>query len=159
MPQLGPHDPEQQKRNLDFLRGNGVCSVKNRATARYQEQKMGDNRDSASASSPEIETQAPEKGVFRFRVVEHLSWDAYEENGKSFPLGHKNNKPIAGKKFKIKMPDGSIIEETTDDDGVIELTGQEPTAKYEVFFEPENARMNNYYYLFYNACPPLKKEL
>jgi|SRR6185369_4066752 len=120
---------------------------------------MGVNQDSSASSSKAVQSKLPEKGVFRFRVVEHISWDAYDEERKCFHPGHEKNKPIAGRKFKIKMPDGSVIEKTTNADGVIELTDQEACNKYEVTFEPENAKMNNYYHLYYNGCPPLKKVL
>lgn len=120
---------------------------------------MGNNIGSSASSSKAVQSELPEKGVFRFRVVEHLSWDAYDEKAERFLFGHDKNKPIANKKFKIKMPDGSVIEKSTNADGVIELTEQEACSKYEVTFEPENARMNNYYHLFYNGCPPLTKVL
>lgn len=120
---------------------------------------MGINQDATASSFKTLKTKPTEPTTFRFRVVEHLSWDNYDEDGKRFILGHKKNKPIAGKKFKIRMPDGSIIERTTDADGVIEITGQDPCSKYEVIFEPEDARRNNVYYLFYNACRPLEKFL
>jgi hypothetical protein len=114
---------------------------------------MGNNIGSKADPTGTKVSNTPEKGIFRFRVVEHLSWDAYEKNGNSFPLGHKNNKPIANKKFKIKMPDGSIIDKTTNANGVIEFKVDKSDTKYEIIFEPENARMNNSYYLFYNKYP------
>jgi hypothetical protein len=120
---------------------------------------MGINQDASASSFKTLKTIQPEPTTFRFRVVEHLSWDNYDKEGKRFIFGHKNNKPIAGMKFKIKMPDGSIVEKVTDEDGVIELRDQDPCSKYEVIFEPEEARMNNVYYLFYNACRPLENEL
>jgi hypothetical protein len=120
---------------------------------------MGKNQDATAFSFKTLKTTPPEPTTFRFRVVEHLSWDNYDKDGKRFILGHKKNKPIAGQKFKIRMPNGSIIERTTDADGVIEITGQDPCSKYEVIFEPEDVRMNNVYYLFYNACRPLEKFL
>jgi len=120
---------------------------------------MGINNGSNNPpESPKV-SNAAEKGIFRFRVVEHLSWDNYIVKEKQFIFGDKNNKPIAGKKFKIKMPDGSIIDGITDADGVIEIPVDKLDTKYEIIFEPENALMNNVYYLFYNACRPLEKLL
>ncbi len=117
--------------------------------------------DIGSDNHPECTevSNVSEKGIFRFRVVEHLSWDNYVVKEKQFIFGDKNNKPIAGKKFKIKLPDGSIIDGTTDADGVIEIPVDKLCTKYEIIFEPETALMNNVYYLFYNACRPLEKLL
>lgn len=141
------------------IEGQGVCRNSDPMT-HNNKNAMGVNQDSAlPPSAKALDVAQPEPTTFRFRVVEHLSWDNYDEEGKRFILGHKNNKPIATKKFKIKMPDGSIVEKTTDEDGVIEIPDQDPCSKYEVIFEPEDARMNNSYYLFYNGCPPLKKLL
>lgn len=120
---------------------------------------MGINMGSNARPTGNKVSNAPEKGVFRFRVVEHISWDAYDVNKECFHAGHETNKPIAGAKFKIRMPDGSIISRTTDKDGVIELTGQDPTAKYEIIFSPESADLNDKHRLFYNRTAPVKKRL
>jgi hypothetical protein len=111
--------------------------------------------DNGTENNPECTevSNTPKEGKFRFRVVEHLSWDNYIEGAERFPFGDKDNKPIAGKKFAIKKPDGSIINETTDADGMIEIPAPDADTKYEIIFEPENARMNNVYYLFYNKYP------
>ncbi len=114
---------------------------------------MGANDDANNDSTGTNVSNAPKEGVFRFRVVEHLSWDNYIEGAERFPFGDKDNKPIAGKKFAIKKPDGSIITETTDADGMIEIPAPDADTKYEIIFEPENALMNNVYYLFYNKYP------
>jgi hypothetical protein len=141
------------------IEGRGACRNYDPMTQNNRNAR-GVNRDSASPPTAKpLDVAQPEPTTFRFRVVEHLSWDNYDEEGKRFIYGHKKNKAISGMKFKIKMPDGSIIEKTTDEDGVIELPEQDPCSKYEVIFEPEEARMNNIYYLFYNACRPLKNEL
>ena len=120
---------------------------------------MGINQDSAASSSTALKTQVPGKGVFRFRVVEHVSWDSYDEDKKCFIAGHEKNKPIAGRKFKIKMPDGSVIEKTTDENGTIELTGQEATAKFAVVFEPGSAESNSKHNMLYNRSTPVNKKL
>ena len=121
---------------------------------------LGVNQDSSSApSASDPETELPKKTTFRFRVVEHFSWDAYDEDKKCFKLGHKDNKAIAGRKFKVRMPNGNVIEKTTDENGVIEFVEQDPCGKYEVIFEPAKALLNNNYYLFYDSCPPLEKLL
>ena len=93
----------------------------------------------------------------RIMVVEHLSWDAYDEKAGAFYLGNDNNKPIAGRKFHIKLPDGSEVEKPTNEDGIIELTGQDPHGKFELTFEPENSKLNNKYFLFSKAITPLKR--
>jgi hypothetical protein len=120
---------------------------------------MGKNVGSKARPKREKVSNTPEKGVFRFRVVEHISWDAYDEKKECFHAGHKDNKPLAGIKFKIKMPDGSIISKITDKNGVIELTGQNPTAKYEIIFSPDSAELNDKHRLFYNRTTPVKKRL
>jgi len=120
---------------------------------------MGVNSDSAagrSAGNPKI---APDQNTFRLKVVEHLSWDTYDETSRTFKLGHEDNKSIGGRKFKIKMPDGSIVEKATDENGIIELTNQDANAKFEVIFEPEDAALNNKYSLFYNRTAVVKTEL
>ena len=120
---------------------------------------MGVNNDSNAGRSTGDQKVVPDKKTFRLKVVEHLSWDAYDENSQTFKAGHKDNKPIAGRKFKIKMADGSIVEKTTDKNGIIELTDQEANAKFEVIFEPEEAALNNKYSLFYNQTAVVKTEL
>lgn len=120
---------------------------------------MGKNVGSNARPKRKIVSNTPEKGVFRFRVVEHISWDAYDEKKECFHAGHKDNKPMAGIKFEIKMPDGSVIPKTTDADGVIELTGQEATAKFEITFSPDSAELNDKHRLFYNRTTPVKKRL
>lgn len=120
---------------------------------------MGVNDDANKDSTGTKVSNTPKKGVFRFRVVEHISWDAYDKKKECFHAGHENNKPIAGLKFKIKMPDGSVVHKTTDADGVIKLTGQDPTAKYEIIFSPDSAELNDKHRLFYNRTTPVKKKL
>ena len=120
---------------------------------------MGDNIGCEAEDSTEIPEELPAKNVFRFTVVEHVSWDSYDENKKCFIAGKKTNKPIAGRAFKIKLPDGSVIDKTTDADGVIELTERKSEDKFEVIFEPESAALNNKYDLFYNRCTPVDKKL
>jgi len=141
------------------IEGKGVCRNSDPMTQNNRN-ATGKNQDSTTGPPPKpLDAAQPEPTTFRFRVVEHLSWDNYDKEGKRFIYGHKKNKPLAGMKFKIKMPDGSIIEKITDEDGVIELLDQDPCSKYEVIFEPDDARMNNVFHLFYNACRPLENEL
>jgi len=120
---------------------------------------MGVNNDSNAAQSTGEQKVVPDKKTFRLKVVEHLSWDTYDENSRTFKLGHEDNKPIGGRKFKIKMPDGRIVEKATDENGIIELTDQEANAKFEVIFEPEEAALNNKYNLFYNRTAVVKTKL
>jgi len=139
------------------VEGRGACRNLDPMTHNNRN-ALGVNQDS-SASAPAGEPAlSPETGTFRLRVVEHLSWDAYDERLNGFGPGHRENKPIAGRRFKIRMPDGSVIEKTTDDDGVIELTAQDPSAEFEVIFEHNNDRPNHSHHLFYNGRSPLKKE-
>lgn len=122
---------------------------------------MGFNIGSSASSSKAVLSELPPPDTFRIRVVEHISWDSYDDEKKCFIAGHENNKPIAGREFKIKMPDGSIISKTTDENGVIELTDRKPNDKFEVIFEPESAALNNKYQILYNCStvvdPHLKK--
>lgn len=120
---------------------------------------MGVNNDSNACPSAGEQKVAPDKTTFRLKVVAHLSWDTYDEKSQSFKAGHEDNNPIADKKFKIKLSDGSIVEKTTDKNGIIELTNQETNAKFEVIFEPEEAAFNNKYSLFYNRTVVVKTEL
>lgn len=120
---------------------------------------MGENQDSSALFCVVSEEMLPDKTTFRLRVVEHLSWDNYDNVTKRFKPGDKGNKPIAGREFQIKMLDGSVIKKITDEDGVIELTEQKENAKFEVIFEPENATLNNKYNLFYNKITLVRKEL
>ena len=139
------------------VEGRGACRNSDPMT-HNNKNALGVNHDS-SASPPhlDLEAEAPEKTVFRFRVVEHFSWDAYDKEAKYFWLGHRGNKPIVGRKFKLRMPNGSEKEMITDKDGVIELTEQDLCSKYEVIHEPEKAQLNDSYYLYYNGCVPLEK--
>lgn len=120
---------------------------------------MGVNQDSASSASVKAQSILPDPTTFRFTVVEHVSWDSYDEEKKCFVAGHEKNKPVAWRKFKIKMPDGSLIDKTTDDNGAIELTKQEATAKFEVIFEPGSAESNNKHNMLYNRSALVAKKL
>jgi hypothetical protein len=120
---------------------------------------MGYNNGSTAPPTGTQVSNVPEEGVFRFRVVEHISWDAYDEDKKCFLAGLEHNKPIVGRIFKIKMPNGSVIDKTTDKNGVIEFAVTDTNAKFDVIFEPENATLNNKYHLFYNRCTLVEKKL
>ena len=117
---------------------------------------MGVNSDS-SMEPPAPQQPPPPKDTIRIKVVDHLSWNGYDKKAKRFNLGQEENSPIAGMKFKIKLPDGSEIEKTTDDTGVIEFPGQDPHGRYEVTHVPENAKLNNNHYLFSQTVTPLKR--
>jgi len=116
---------------------------------------LGMNRD--STGSPEGETEERTAGTtFKLKVVEHLSWDNYDEKAGQFYF-REDNKPVANRKVRIRINGGAEIEKTTDENGVIELTGQDPSAKFEVIFEPDSARDNNREYLFMRRLP-MRKE-
>jgi hypothetical protein len=95
--------------------------------------------------------------TFRLKVVEHLSWDAYHGSKKGFLLGDKNNKPIVGMTFNIKLPDGSILERKTDASGVIEINGVKKVGFCEVSYSPEVSKYYNaIFYERTNAIRPQK---
>ncbi len=137
--------------------GKAVCRNADLMT-HNNKNTMGMNMDS-SATPPVPKQPPPPKTTFRVTVLEHISWENYDEKAKCFKPGDAKNNPIKNRMFKIKMPNGDIREEHTNDKGVIELTGQDYHSKFEVIFEPENATVNNKYYLFYNAITPLEKIL
>lgn len=119
---------------------------------------MGINNGNSAVNSITETGQQIDLTTFRVRVVEHLSWDSYNEEKKCFQAGHEKNKPVANREFKIKMPDGSIITRTTDKDGVIELTGRKETDKFDVIFEPGSAESLEKHHIFYNRCTPVEKD-
>jgi len=90
--------------------------------------------------------------------VEHISWNSYDDEKKCFIAGHENNKPIAGREFKIVLPDGTEIPKRTDENGVIELTGYKPTDLFRVTFKPSSAESLKKHHIFYNRSAPVKKE-
>lgn len=120
---------------------------------------MGCNCGNAAKNGTSCVCQDIEPTIFRLKVVEHLSWETYDVNSKSFKPGHEDNKPIAKRKLKIRMPGGSIVEKTTDENGIIELTDQKADATFEVTFEPEEAALNNKYSLFYNRTAVVKTKV
>ncbi|MBP9014570.1 MAG: DUF4150 domain-containing protein [Smithella sp.] len=135
--------------------GKGICrngdlmSMNNSNT-------IGRNRDS-SAEPPPPKNPPPPKDTIRIKVVDHLSWSAYEKESKRFKMGHEENKPLSDFRFKIKLPDGSEVEATTDANGIIELKDQDPHGRYEITHIPDSAKLNNNHYLFSHAITPLKK--
>jgi len=137
--------------------GKGVCrntdlvSMNNRNT-------IGMNSDS-SMEPPAPKEPPPPKDTIRIKVVEHISWDNYDKKARRFQLGHEENKSVAGRKFKIKLPDGSIVEKTTDDKGMIELTGQDPHGRFEIIFQPDNAKQNSRQFISARGLTPLKRNL
>lgn len=140
-----------------MVEGRGACRNSD-AMALNNKNALGINHDSCRPA-PAPEEEALAKGTLRFKVVEHLSWDAYDKKTKTFRIGHRDNNPIAGKKFKIRMPDGSVVEKTTDANGVIELTDQDPSAMFEIAFAPDTAALNNKDFLFYNSFTVMDKRL
>lgn len=139
------------------IEGKGVCRNADLMTLNAGN-TTGVNRDSSDLP-PEPKIPPPPKGAFCFRVVEHISWKNYDPKAKSFKPGDAGNNPIKNRTFKIRMPNGSIQEKTTNDDGVIELPDQDIHAKFDVIFEPEEAKLNNKHYLFHHAVEPLEKIL
>lgn len=120
---------------------------------------MGINIGNSAGNGVAETGQQTDLTTFRIRVVEHLSWDNYDESKKCFIAGHENNKPIAGRKFKLKTLKGELIDVETDQDGVIELKDRESNEKFELIFEPENAELNCKYTLFYNRCTLVETKL
>jgi len=141
------------------IEGKGVCRNSDPMTHNNKNAIGPANQDSSASKSTAKPAISPDPTTFRFTVVEHVSWDSYDEEKKCFIAGHEKNKPIAGRKFKIKMPDGSVIEKTTDENGAIELTKQEATAKFEVIFEPGSAESNSKHNMLYNRSAPVNKKL
>ena len=141
------------------IEGKGVCRNADPMTHNNKNAIGPSNQDSSASKSTTTTAESLEPTTFRFTVVEHISWDSYDEEKQCFIAGHENNKPIAGRKFKIKMPDGSVIEKTTDENGAIELTNQETTAKFEVIFEPGSAESNSKHNMLYNRSVPANKKL
>ncbi len=119
---------------------------------------IGINSDS-SADPPKPKNPPPPKATFRVRIVEHISWENYDPKAKCFKPGDANNNPIKNRMFKIRLPNGNVISKPTNDEGVIELADQDLHSKFEVIFEPEDASLNNKYYLFHHVITPLEKIL
>lgn len=139
------------------IEGKGVCRNDD-LTTHNNKNTIGRNKDS-SASPPESSIPPPPIDTVRIKVVEHLSWEKYDEKADKFYFGREDNKSIEGMKFKIKLPDGSIVEKSTDSNGVIELIGQDPHGKFELIYEPKNPKLNNKHHFFSKAITPLKRQL
>ncbi|MEN6507974.1 MAG: DUF4150 domain-containing protein [Smithella sp.] len=139
--------------------GKGVCRNTD-AMMHNNGNTIGMNWDS-SAEPPEPKYPPPPKDTLRIKVVEHLDWDGWDENNQTFYLGQAENKTISGMTFKIKLTDGSIVEKTTDKDGIIELKDQDPHGRFEIIYETEDEQLNYTDFLFSNAITPLdeKEEL
>lgn len=120
---------------------------------------MGDNIGNSAGNGIAETCQQIDPNTFRVRVVEHLSWDNYDESKKCFIAGHGDNKPIVGRKFKLKTLKGEVIDVETDQDGVIELKNRESNEKFELIFEPEDATLNCKYTLFYNRSTLVETKL
>ena len=156
----GTHKGKAEFTNYSYdvkCEGKGVCRNAD-SMMLNNGNTIGINNDVA-ADPPAPKIPPPPKDTVRSKIVKHLSWDNYDRKERRFKLGHEDNKPVAGRKFKIKMPDGSIVEKATDDEGIIEMTGQDPHGRFEFIFEPEEARLNNKNYLFSNAIAPLKRKI
>jgi len=137
-----------------FIEGKGVCRNAD-AMTQNNGNALGMNRDSSGSPEGETEERTAET-TFKLKVVEHLSWDNYDEKAGQFYF-REDNKPVANRKVRIRINGGSEVEKTTDENGVIELTGHDPSAKFEVIFEPDSARDNNREYLFMRRLP-MRKE-
>lgn len=120
---------------------------------------MGENIGNSAGNSAAVIVQQTDPKTFRFRVLEYLSWDVYDEKNKCFFPGESFNKPFAKREIKIKVGDGDEIPITTDENGVFELKDQKTTAKFEVTLVPESAELNNKYHVYYNKCTPVRKKL
>ncbi len=139
------------------IEGRGVCRngdlmVHNNWNA------IGRNRD-ACYPPPSRNKISPPMDTMRIRVVEHLSWEAYDKQAGRFYPGNANNRPIARRAFKLKLPDGKIIDVTTNEDGIIELSGQDPHGKFELTFETEQASSTISISFFPRRSPRLKRTL
>ena len=119
---------------------------------------MGENIGSSALKNNTTLEELPSTDTFRIRIVEHISWDSYDGDKETFLAGHKTNKPIADREFKIKLPNSEEISKRTDKNGVIELTGYKPTDKFEVTFKPSSAESLKKHNIFYNKSAPVKKE-
>ncbi|MBT1072766.1 hypothetical protein [Pelotalea chapellei] len=117
---------------------------------------MGVNNDSTADNSEATQTVPPDSADFCCTVIEHLSWDAYDKEKKCFTPCDSKNKPIANRALKVKMPSDSIVPMTTDANGYIEIKGEKANAKFEITFEPENAKLNNKFLLFHNDIAVIK---
>ncbi len=116
---------------------------------------MGIDNGGSAQNSTSTPTSDVEPTTFKFKVVEHLSWDSYDEKSNTFKLGHEDNRPIANREFKIKR-NGKEIIKNTDGNGIIELKG-ELTDEYEVIFEPRNHPAGVKHNIFYNKITVVGK--
>lgn len=117
---------------------------------------MGNNNETVADNSQTTQTASPNVADFCCTVIEHLSWDAYDKKEKCFKPCDSKNKPIANRALKIKMPDGNIVDMTTDANGYIQIKDKEANANFEITFEPESAKLNNKYHLFHNDSAVVK---
>jgi uncharacterized Zn-binding protein involved in type VI secretion len=138
-----------------FIEGKGVCRNGDLMTLNSGN-TIGINEDS-SDPPPEPKIPPPPKDTIRIKVVEHISWDNYDKKTRWFQLGHEDNKPLEGIKFQIKLPDGGMVEENTDDRGMIELTGQDPHGRFEIIYQPGQARQNSRRFISARGITPLKR--
>jgi hypothetical protein len=137
------------------MEGRGVCRNLD-AMTQNNGNALGVNQDSSDIPEDLPMPERVERSTFRVKVVEHLCWDAYDSASRTFRLGHKDNKPVAARKFRIEMPGGDIVEKTTDKDGVIELTDQEARGLFGIRFEPDGASLNSSYSLYYRRITPFE---
>lgn len=130
------------------IEGKGVCRNDD-LTTHNNGNTLGKNKDS-SASPPKSSIPPPPKATLRIKVVEHLSWDAWED-AKTFNLGFRDNKPIE-RNFKVKGYDANGKEVTSQDvtskKGIIEIPDLRTDCFYELIHEAENAKLNNKEFLF-----------
>jgi len=138
------------------MEGRGVGRNRDPMTQNHRN-TIGVNRDSALPPPAHWVNADFEETTFRIKLVEHLSFEAYDEETLRLKPGHQDNRPLARQKVRIEMADGSIREEITDEEGVIELINQDPISLYRVIYAPEQAVQNNSQYLFYNRTVLLER--
>ncbi|MDQ5985503.1 MAG: hypothetical protein CSYNP_01213 [Syntrophus sp. SKADARSKE-3] len=131
------------------IEGKGVCRNDDLAF-HNNKNTIGKNHDS-SASPPKSSIPPPAPDTLHIKVVEHLSWDAYDEKAKTFNLGFRENKPLE-RKFRVKGYDGAGKEvtniEAASKSGLIEIPKLRTDCNYELIYESEDAKVNNRDFLF-----------
>lgn len=138
-----------------MIEGKGVCRNTD-LTTHNNKNTIGRNHDS-SADPPQNKILPPPKDTVRIKVVEHLSWDNYDEKAGKFYFGHEDNKPLADREFTIRLPKGGETKATTNKEGIIDLPDQDRHGEFAFIFETKDAMINSKYCLFAKSITPLKK--
>ena len=117
----------------------------------------GTNYDSASVPpKKKISKKTLPPGEVIFKLVEHLSWDAWNVAGKGFYLGHEKNKPVKDMEFFLTLPrskEPHIVK--TNADGIIRFTGQINDGLCTLEWQCPDTPLNNTYLWFYEGTEPL----